>query len=318
MNFAFKSLINLSFVFVLLFQNLSWAAGVQGTLSPHALASVETFLKNFNALSDTEKQEEIMALLRQRPEADRAFIHSNIGDLKKLKFPELKYSNGKISFSVEDRHITFSLKGDNLIEVNGKTLDYGPGKFEQASAEFIRTMTPKSSAILSLFISSAYAGAEAIILLIASIVALSAAVAAACVSLPVVAGVLAVGAAAGFWGFSVLASIDSDKNSLLYLCKAIRESFSSLDSTLSASQVFEVRKQITLSRSELATSEKCLSDESSWKKLCLQVKDCIATIETDLELMTKSNNTQRSSNKKSNLPAPKTTPSTEKKKAKGE
>lgn len=142
--------LNLLAVLIILLQHSAWASG----FTPAPSAAVESMVETYNSLSQEERAQEIITLIESRSATDAAYLKQY--DLKQVRWPDLKYENGELTFNFEKRSVTFTTD-ENFILLKGQRVEFAPGKLEQSAKKLAALLTVQTTSIFDLVIPSAHA-----------------------------------------------------------------------------------------------------------------------------------------------------------------
>lgn len=149
----FSLLIHLLLIVSFLVQGQAQASTI---LLPNSPEVVKALVQNFNKLSQAERQQQVLSGLSQASENDRAFFAPHVEDLKKIQWPDLQYEDDKFSFVDETTKLTFEFK-NNILKFNGEIIVIAPDELQNAFRKIEKSLQKKSTSVMDLFISPAYA-----------------------------------------------------------------------------------------------------------------------------------------------------------------
>ena len=155
---------NILFVLGFVAQQSAWASGL---VLPHAPQVIESIVANYNSLSKAERAAQMKSHVESNL-ADQKFLKEKKIDLLKIDWPELKYEDGVISFEREGETIEFKTD-KNTMEIRGEKVQVTPGKLGEAVSRLEEILGKKTTSVMDLILSSAYAFAPLALALIAII-----------------------------------------------------------------------------------------------------------------------------------------------------
>lgn len=274
---------------VIFTQGTAWATGAYTIENK---ARLEMFVKHFNSLSSERKLKYVNKMLETRPMVDQNFIKENLGDLSKVRFPELNWVKDSVTLTWQKQDVIFTpIKGAQF-KINDIEIDFSSGKFAEAGAQIEKIFSKKNVTVMDLVLSSAYAGNGGmtiigIVLLIVGLATFG-------------LGLAGIYAASALMGSGLIAMISgalspaenskkpkSDSNDLgeaiNSLCEDANKEFDSLQGDASTDEISDFKESIRDSRNNLMGSLTCMNGNSNQFKICNQVKACLDNLENKID-----------------------------------
>lgn len=290
--------LSFALAFVFMVQSTAWATG---EMTPESKMLLQKFVTHYNSLSVEARRDQVKKFLNERPVEDKNFISKTGADFSKLEFPKLELVGDKLSFTLQKNKITMKPFMNGVFEVNGKKIDFSPGKFHQAGDELAQMFTSKQTSVLDYFISSAHANGwfvtGAVGVVVAGIAAIAALVIGS-VGLIIAAGVTALGAIGAFAAGGA-ENIEDMKKEMQELCNSIKVKVIELNESSTPSDVEEVKQALRDAKKEMSKSENC----SNYPERCAAAKACLNDTERELNNLKAVDNSSRGQSKEDASPS---------------
>ncbi|WPU66871.1 hypothetical protein [Peredibacter starrii] len=105
----------------------------------------------------------IKAMVDLRPVEDQRYFEETLGDVGKLNLPELTFNNDQVSFTIRGKRFTGKAVDEYKLMLQGKELDFGPGKLFKAHEELEKIWREKNFTYTSFLIPEAHAVGELLV-----------------------------------------------------------------------------------------------------------------------------------------------------------
>lgn len=236
-------------------QSSAWSAGIQNA---ETKLHIDAFLSHFNSLSEEMKWIEISKAAKTRPEEDRAFFEKVQKTFmqEKIALPQFTHDKGILKYYWDKTEFSVESKGATNVAVNGHAIDIGPGKLTAATKILEDLLSKKSTNIMGIFLSPAYADEFSVLGAISATVGVIAGFALS--SLPLLVG----------FGIALIAfilktivdyNVKENLNDVAVLCKELN---TELDK-LGQNHISEIRNILATNRRELY--ERCRAYPDSFQ-----------------------------------------------------
>lgn len=290
----------LSFVFLV--QSTAWATGAE-TLEQKAV--LHEFVVFYNSLSAPAKKAELKKMLKLRTAEDQKFISKSLGDLSKINLPQLKLVDDALTFTWDKKNITMKPVQGTVMEINGKKIDFAPGKYEMAVDELQAMFSQKSFSLMDLFITPAYAGVDTVVVGAAVTVAGIIAIIAGIYLATIVGLTLVIGGIISFFGgIATMTSNASGDKKVASLCDTAREKWNELSGGTTAEQLLEIKKALVDAKSKLIGDPACIGGDDERMAICNNVTACLDNLTNEINKMQGAENSSRGQVKDIQGPTP--------------
>lgn len=105
----------------------------------------------------------IKAMVDLRPVEDQRYFEETLGDIDKVKLPELTFNNDQVSFTLRGKRFTGKAVDEYKLLIQNKELDFGPGKLFKAHEELDKIWREKNFTYTSFIIPEAHAVGELLV-----------------------------------------------------------------------------------------------------------------------------------------------------------
>lgn len=105
----------------------------------------------------------VKAMVDLRPVEDQRYFEETLGGIGKLNLPQLTFHQGEISFNLRGKKFTGKALDEYKLMINGKELDFGPGKLFKAHEELERIWREKNFTYTSFILPEAHAVGELVV-----------------------------------------------------------------------------------------------------------------------------------------------------------
>jgi hypothetical protein len=230
-------------------------------------------------------------MLKLRPVEDQKYIAESM-NLKTIVFPELTLSDEGISFKWKDKTIVMNPVKDSVLEVNGKRIDFAPGKLRIAGEEAAALLTQKKVSFLDMFISSAHADMfnDGGVIAVGGLIALVAGILLACT----MSIVLIVGGVLALIGGVIASAMNYENDKKVgSMCDDARKKWNSIADDFTSAQIFEAKKAIVEARSKMISLKECLGGDRERMDICTQAHQCLNFLEKEMTALEGKENSSR-------------------------